>query len=63
MINYAVEFWPGVIFQVSARDEEEALFSALKQYRHGEGKDSWPGASEHTSEGLDFKVWVRKVES
>ena len=60
MTSYVVEFWPGVIFQVSAQDEEKAIFMALDQHREDTG--GWPGGSEFTSNGLDFKAWVRKAE-
>jgi hypothetical protein len=61
LTKYEVEFWPGVFFQVEAYDDEEALLAALDQHRHEKG--GWPGGVEHKSQGIEYRVWVRKKES
>lgn len=55
-LKWTVEFWPNVVYKgIKAHDEEEALRVALDK-----NIDNWPGLSEVTSNGAEFKVWVRE---
>jgi hypothetical protein len=51
--SYEVEFWPGQLVTVKAVSEEDALDQAIQN-------NGWMGSSEHTGNGLCFKVWVRE---
>ena len=56
MSSYTVEFWPGKVVKIDdANDEDDALFKAIEKLGF------WPGGSESTAHGEQFKVWVRKV--
>lgn len=56
MTKYIVEFWPGKLIEVEASDEDDALFRAIEQV------GCWPGGSESTSNGDQYRVWVREAK-